>query len=58
MGRQMKEEGKLTVWDKRDHNYDWKKKSAKLHFQLLHTDLFVEDQNTVMLSEDRDKTRK
>ena len=34
-----------------------KKKSAKLHFQLRQADLFVKDQNTVMLSEYRDKTR-
>ena len=37
------ERRRQMVWDKRDNNYDWKKKSAKLHFQLRHTDLFVED---------------
>ena len=37
------EKRRQMVWDKRDNNYDWKKKSAKLQFQLRHTDLFVEN---------------
>lgn len=56
MGRQMKEEGKRyetsMIIIMTENN---KKNSPNL--QLLHTDLFVEDQNTVMLSEYRDKTR-
>ena len=34
------------------------KKKNSPNLQLLHADLFVGDQNTVMLSEYRDKTRK
>ena len=56
MGRQMKEEGKRyetsMIIIMTENN---KKNSPNL--QLRHTDLFVEDQNTVMLSEYRDKTR-
>ena len=54
----MKEEGKWCETSVITIMTEKKKKSAKLHFQLLHRDLFIEDQNTVMLSEDRDKTRK
>ena len=45
LNRAADERRRQMVWDKRDNNYDWKKKkkSAKLHFQLRHTDLFVED---------------
>ena len=42
MGRKMKEEGKWCETSVIIIMIE-KKKSAKLHFQLRHTDLFVED---------------
>ena len=44
-----------TLCDKRENNYVWKKFPP--NFTFLQTDL-EKDQNTVMLSEDHDKTRK
>ena len=55
MGRQMKEGKRYETSMIIIMTENNKKNSPNL--QLLHTDLFVEDQNTVMLSEYRDKTR-
>ena len=56
MGRKMKKEGKCCETSMIIIMTENKIKNSP-NLQLLHTDLFVEDQNTVMLSEYREKTR-
>ena len=55
--RTEEERRRHTLCDKRENNYVWKKFTP--NFTFLQTDLLKKTgQNTVMLSEDHEKTRK